>query len=336
MATSGLTKVGIGVETSGWALPANTGVTPAFILPVNTVTVSTPFEQILDNTKRGVWAKDFGAYQGPGKVEMSLEGPFYPEVCGFFLALMLGASAAPTGSAPFYHAITPANTVPTASTQRSLSVQVEDGVNSSRYIGMVVTTLALKYSAAEGVLSYTATLAGQQQLLSQSAMGTTLNLSPSSHLNPFLGWHAQVLTAGVNARVIEGEVTFERESFVRYSASQSKYPADIQLGGLSVMQRATLDYYQVADYNLYFNKTQQDFTVDFDFSPPGYGYQKNLTITCSKVDFGEGAAEIDRSGINMTLALSLRALANSTDGSLAVPAPCRIALSNDYASQYIT
>jgi hypothetical protein len=337
MSISGLLKVGIAVESNGWALPTDTGVAPTHLLPVTSVTVTNPFEQILDEAKRGVRTSPFAAYQGVGSVEMTLEGPFYPEVCGFFLALMMGSAGSPSGSAPYVHSITMTNAAPTSSTQRSLSVQVEDAVSKDRYIGMVVTSLTLRFSAAEGMLTYSANLVGQQRLTNQSAMSTSGEwLSPGTVVQPFLGWHAQVTQGGANARVVESEITFERESYIRYSANQSQKPADIQVGDLTLTARATLDYYQSSDVDLYTDKTQSAFIWDFDFTPDGAAYAKNLTITCSKMDYGEGPVEIDRSGVNMLLTWSMRAIANTTDGSAAAPAPCQIALSNDYGSAYLS
>jgi hypothetical protein len=336
MATAGLTKVGIGLESSGWALPADTGVAPSYLLPVTSVSASTVYEQVLDSHMRGVDAKDFAAFQGQGRVEMTLEGPFYPEVCGYLLALIMGVSGTPSGaSAPYTHTMTTFTSPPTSTTKRSLSVQVDDAVDNSRFIGMVLSSLTLRFSASEGMLSYVATLVGQQQLTGQTAMGTTGDLAPLTPINAFLGWHADITQGGTNARGIEGEITFEREVMVRHSPDQSDKPSDIQVGGLTVTSRLTLDYYQIDDVNLYLNKTQSAFVASFSFTPPDVSYAKTLTITCSKMDYGDGPVEIDRSGANMVLAWAMRALANTTDGSSSDPAPCKITLANARSSAYL-
>jgi len=305
MVISARTKVGI-VKEASWGA----GGSPAKLLPVSPPTFTEPFEQVLDNALRGIPATDFAAYQGVGRIEGSLEGNAYPEELGYFLFTIMGACATSGTVAPFTHNFTLAATPP------SLSVQVEDDVQDVRYLGLYISELGLTYNAAEGLLTFTAALVGKERV---ETSGTPIPADTTSA--PFLGWQTKVYMSGtLVGELTEGELTLSREVTLFYGADGLAVPAQAHVGPLSVTGRATVKFNDIAFYNRYKNKTQDEFRIEWEY---GSGADlKKLTFRASKMDYGEGAVEIDRTGVYMTLAYSLRALHNVTDG------PCRFTLQN--------
>ena len=298
MPISALTKVGLAKEPS-WG----TSTSPTILLPTTPPTFSLPFEQILDQALRGIAAKDFAAYQGVGRTEGSLTGPAYPEELGFFFKGILGAESLVGVSAPYSHTFKLASTLP------SFSIQDENGVQPYRYTGMLLGELGLSYSAAEGAVNYTTSFTGKTKENVVAAIPADATLSP------FLGWMVYATINGVDACVIEGEWTFTREIALVYCGSVAEggtqYPVKAYAGPLEITGRATLDFLADSDVDRYIDKWQGPFVIDFKY---GTGAAlKQLTITSTKMDFGEGPVEIDRSGVHLTLAYSMRALYNTTD-----------------------
>lgn len=297
MPISVLTKVGLAKEPSWGA-----STVPTILLPTTPPAFTLPFEQILDQELRGIAAKDFAAYQGVGRAEGSLGGPAYPEEVGFFFKGILGAESI-DGSAPWTHTFKLASTVP------SFSIQDENGVQPYRYTGMLLAEFGLSYSAAEGALNYTTSYTGKTKENVVAAIPADATLSP------FLGWMVYATINGVAACVLEGEWTFAREIALVYCGSVAEggtqYPVRAYAGPLEVTGRATLDFLMDSDVDRYIDKWQGPFVIDF--KQGSAAALKQLTITSTKMDFGEGPVEIDRSGVHLTLAYSMRALYNVTD-----------------------
>ncbi len=299
MPIAALTKVGLAKEPS-WG----TTTAPTVLLPVAPPTFSLPFEQILDQGLRGIAAMDFGAYQGVGRAEASLAGPAYPELVGFFFKGILGAESKTGETAPYTHTFSLASTLP------SFSIQDENGIQPYRYIGMLLGELGLSYSSAEGALNYTASLTGKTK------EDVTASIPADASLMPFLGWTVYATINDVGAVcVIEGEWTLSREIALVYCGSVAEggtqYPVRAYAGPLEVTGRATLDFLANSDVSRYLSKYQGPFVLDFEYGS-GAGLKK-LTLTATEMDFGEGPVEIDRSGVHLTLAYSMRAIYNTTD-----------------------
>jgi len=306
MVISAKTKVGI-VKEASWGA----GGSPAKLLPVSPPTFTEPYEQVLDNALRGIPAADFAAYQGMGRIEGSLEGGAYPEELGYFLFAIMGAKATSGTAAPYTHVFTLAATPP------SLSIQVEDDVQDVRYNGIYVSELGLTYNAAEGMLTYSASLVGKDRV---ETSGTPIPQDTTKP--PFMGWQTKVYMGGaVVGELTEGEITLSREVALFWGADGLSVPSQAHVGPLSVTGRATVKFDDIAFYNRYKNKTQDEFKIEWTY---GTGSDlKKLTFRASKMDYGEGAAEIDRTGVYISLAYSLRALYNETDGG-----PCWFELQN--------
>lgn len=309
MAVSSLTKVGIGKETN-WGET----VVPAVLLPVAPPSFTEPYEQILDQNLRGIAAKDFAAYQGVGHVEASLTGPFYPLECGYYLLGVMGAEVKSGDAAPYTHAFS------LGTTPASFSIEdahfVTGGPEAYRYLGMMVSELGFTFNAAEGVVECSASLTGK----SRSDIVTSV-IPADAALAPMRGWMMHSTIGGAAACVIEGELTLAREIALVYCGSVgsggSQAPVKAYAGPLEVTGRMTLDFTADTLVDRYTAKTQEAVVLDFVYGADAA--LKQLTFTATKVDFGEGPVEIDRSGVYVRLAYSMRMLYNATDvGPIAV------------------
>ena len=308
MPLSALTKIGLGKETS-WG----SGGTPTVLLPVNPPSFTVPFEQILDNALRGIPARDFAAYQGPGSVEGTIEGPFYPEELGYILLALMGSVTTTGTAAPYTHEFLPDANPPT------LFFQDETGIEEYQYRGCYITEFSLSWNAAEGLLNYSASISGKDRTIVGPAV-------PADATNPpFRNCVVTVEIGGVQyPAAMEGEITCSREIALVYGGDGSCVPNLSYVGPLEVTASMTLDFRDPADYERYINKTQEAVKITWS---QGTGPDlKQLIFESNVMDFGEGPVELDRSGIHVTLAYSMRALYDATLGG-----PCKFTLVNAQA-----
>ena len=311
MATlSALSKLGFGLEST-WG----TAVVATTLLPVrNLKTVVADYKQELDDGVRGVAAKDFGAYQGTGQGSVEWEGDFYPEELGYFLKLIMGGAAV-TGIGPYDH------TFSLASNPASLTL--EESILAKKWAGMVLSDLGLKFSAAEGKLTYTAKMVGK------TAVDVTPAAVSDATVAPFLGWQASLQIGGAgNTRLLDLSLDFKRPVELLYTANNTKDPSAAAIGPLEVTGKATFDY-DTTELGYYLSKTQNAFVATLGYGT-GAG-QKQLVFTGTKTDYGDGPVEIDRGKTYVTLAASLRFLHNTTDGG-----PCKITTLKNSKASYAT
>jgi len=262
---STLTLVKVGEEASYGAGTLTT------VIPVNPPSGSGAYEQILDQGLRGIPARDFGAYQGASRAEVTLEGIAYKAAMSFWTGGML------------------------SSTPASLAVGINDGGIAYVYTGLLVSELTVRYNSAEGFVTYSVNLIGKE-------MKSTASFATSHDVGePPVGWATQVVGPGDCA--IEGEWTLSREIALLYCGGEQT-PQNAYAGPLEVTARATFDFTSSALVTAFLNKTQGAFSTTFRDS------KKNtiFAISAPKMDYGEGPLEIDRSGVYVTLAYSMRAL----------------------------
>lgn len=312
MGLSNLTKLGFGKETT-WG----DGAAPTCLIPVNPPSITVNYEQILDNSLRGIAAADFESYQGVGHIEGSLEGPFYPNEIGHMLLGIMGTGTYATGTVSTH-------TFSLSPTTPSYAIQDENGIQTYRYSGVKFGSFGLRFNSAEGMLTYTSSFMGKER--TQPATGAIPADATSA---PFLGWQSTCTVGSVTGfgKVTEGEINLTREVVLHYADSGSQAPAMMYVGPLEVTARATLYFDSQSDYDRYLEKTKEKFEMTWTY---GTGTdERELTFTASKMDFGDGAAEIDRSGSSLTLAYTMRALYNTTDGG-----PCKWTLKNNRTGAY--
>lgn len=287
MAVSALAKIGIGWETT-WGTP----VPPTVTFPVDTWSLTGPYEQILDNARRGVLARDFGAYQGVGRAEASIEGPVFPDLFGYILRAVFGAVST-EGTGPYTHTFTFAANPP------SMSISEDNVVRQHCGMGMLASELNLTFNPTEGQLGYSVSFTGRQ-------LGTVNYTFPSELYQgtPFFrGWQGSISLGGTFFPVIEGEMTISREVTLHYVLANTQYAGQAYVGAPEVTGSFTVDYKSGADYDRY--RLHQQGSVDLYFAMEG---GRSLKFVLANIDFSEDPVEFDISGPGITFAYSWRAL----------------------------
>lgn len=183
MTLSARSKLGLDKETNWGVYDA----TSFILFPYTSLTLNAVFEQVLDEAKRGIPAKDFGAYQGVGHIEGSIEGPVYPEEIGHIINTILGTDVVISGTPTTHH-------MTIATTPSQLTLLDDDGVRKMAFLGMRCNNLAIKFSGAEGLLTHTSGLIGKSiyQNNTGSIIEPTENISADATSAPLIGWTGQV------------------------------------------------------------------------------------------------------------------------------------------------
>ncbi len=296
MANSRNSKFGIAREAT-WGDAA----APQVMLPVDPPSITDNFETLLDQTVRGINVMDFGSYQGVGSVEASLSGIWFPEEVPFILLAMLGSVSSTGTAAPYTHTFTLANQPPSLSFQDEGAVYPEGG-NARRYAGMLPSSLTLTFSSEEGLLTWSADFSGKRG--TAPASGSI----PADATNPpFRGWHGTMTIAGAPAtRLIDLELTFEREIQIRWGADGTQYPVAGHSGGIAVTGSMTLD--ATASTELDYVLTHAENAVVITFSYGSGAGEKQLSISIPRFNWGDSPAELDRSAVAITLSCTGRAI----------------------------
>jgi hypothetical protein len=314
------TAVGIGRETAWGTAPST-----LYTVPVNPPSFTDTYEQILDQGLRGIAAKDFSSSQGAGVSEASLEGVGYPEEIGWFLYGIAGTISTSGTAAPYTHTFSLDASPPSFTIEDQPHVTPPGGSDENKayqYKGSYCNSLTLRFSAAEGALSWTA---GFRGLPSGGTVSPTSLIAETANA-PFLGYYGQVSLGGDSfARLVDCEWTFSREVVMQHTAQNTQNPVFGYSGELEVTIRATMEFHADEDLARYRNNTQPAFSVTFT---RGSGAsQKTLIINCPSISFLEGAPEIDRSAVNVRLTMTARALYDS-----GISGPVEFTLTNAQAS----
>ena len=287
MPISALSKLGIAIEASWGA-----GGSPAVIYPAEEWKLTSPYEQILDNAKRGVVAKDFQAYQGIGRAEGTIEGEVFPDLVGYILRATFGSVSVTGTAAPYTHTFTFSGSPPSIAMVDDTVVEQHEGK------GMMVSEFRLSFSPTEGALTHSISLTGKQ-------VGTATYTFPSeTHTSApfFLGWQGSVSLGGSFFRIIEGELTIAREVALHYNLQNTQYPGTAYAGAPEITGTFTIDYTAGSDWARYTSHQQGSIDLYYALGT------RSLKIELGSVDFGEGAIEIDKSGASLSLGYSWRAL----------------------------
>jgi hypothetical protein len=311
MTVSYLTKVGLARETT-WG----SSTAPVALLPVDPPTFTPAFDQVLDQSLRGLPALDYAAYQGVGRVEASMEGNFYPEELGYLLFSAMGSCVSSGTAVPYTHTFSLGSHPP------GLSIQDENGIQNYRYTGCMVSELTLTFNSSEGMLRWSSSLVGKQKI--NVASGTIPAESTSA---PFLSWMIEAEVGGVKpfGKIIEGEITLSRDVNLHFVDGSLQTPGTAYVGPLEVTGRATVFFDADADYNRYLDKLQEPVAFTWAYGA-GTAYRE-VTFEAGNMDFGDSPAEVDRSGASVTLAYTMRALYHAAYGG-----QCRWTLKNSRTS----
>ncbi len=327
------------IETVGLAQQASLG-TPTdpvtHLFPVSSFQISEEFEAIVDNGRRGRESMDYNSIQGVKKVNITIEGIVQANgttgmAIGLLLRNLLGTCSSYTvtqiGATGVYK-----HWRKLSNTKEYLTVEHDSGLtgtNVRQIEGCRCKELTFSWNAAEGQLLYTAALTGRDVTLVTS---TDLSAQIATLEDGFAGWRAVVNVNGSAgfSRLISTEWSLTRAEKLIYSGENTQLYNDILLGAFEVTASMVFNYINSTDINLFRDKTQGELTHLFEFGTSGT--LRGFGISGLVMDFGDGVADIDSSGDNLTLALSGRSLHSESNGALGVDLDARDS-SSDAASQ---
>jgi len=315
---SALTKVGILKEASFGA-----GGNPSVILPVEPPSFTEPIARFWDNAIRGIPALDFGGIVTTKHIEGSLAGPIFLDEFPYLPLAILGSetfSTVDTTTGKHVFALKTDGLPP------SLAVVVDDEVQEWTYKGVRCTSLTMRFSAAEGVLNFSADIVGAEKATSDAtwpALG-----APGQA--PLPGWQGYVqiwdeATSAYKAwanKLIDFEIVFTRDADYRYSlpgtAEGSSSPREIGLSPLSITGTITIQFTDVADEQKYRTGVQDRIKIKVIKDPAKEGVAGEVSCTWElfKIDWGEGAFEVDRTGTTLVATMRFRALWDFGQGKI--------------------
>lgn len=287
MAISALSKVGIAVESSWGA-----GGSPEIVMPVDDWSITPQFEQILDNARRGVLAKDFAAYQGIERAEASMDGPVFPYYFGYVLKSIFG-SIATSGSAPYVHTFDFYGTPPSLALLDDTVIRTHEGK------GFLASDLSISFNPTEGQLGYSTSWVGK-------TIGTANYSFPDFEcpVEPFFrGWQGSIALGGTYFPVIEGDFTITRDVNLHYQLQNTQSPGTAYVDAPEVTGSFTIDYESGSDYDRYQDHESGSVNMLWVIDS-----NNQLEFQFGSVNFGEGPVELDKSGASITLGYSWRGL----------------------------
>lgn len=325
MALSSSTKVGLAVQ-SGFTTSATS---PTTSFPCDPPTFNLIFDIINDQTFRGDPVVDYDAYQGVKRVECSVDGPFYPEETGHFLKLLMGSETftASTTAASAQHVFV-GNSQPS-----SCSFFVTDDVNVPGstsvlvYESCLASSFGLKWSASEGILTYTSTWTGRNKRLSNQAPGAF-----GTNLKPWLGWNATSATITGSSGswgndLLDFEITINRAPSLLYTMNNTQLAQRGDAGPIECTGRFTIDHTQPADLLDY--EANADIGLTITLTRGSGTTLEALAINMPKVRVVDQPLEIQRGGVSLAVAMGFRAVGDST-----IKSPIKFTLNNLRNSAY--
>lgn len=300
---SQLSVVGLALEAA-----YGTGLAPTKFFPAKTHDYKPKVQRILDEGKRGVNAKDFGAYMGHKFAELSYGGDFYPDVPPYLLYGILGTKSV-TGVGPYTHTFTLGSTIPSFT-------KYDDYVANKRQMpGALVEEFTLRWGTTE-------TTAIQWESRLKSHIGATASAATPSYgsLAPWLGWQSALTVGGAgNTKLLNGELTLRRTIEQIWPANNTQDPTQFIAGPLEVTGRINLYMDDDTDLDRVLNGTKPATQLVFTSGT------NILTLIMTSCDWEENT--IDRSGAYVRLDANLRGHYNATDAG-----PIKATLQNSVAT----
>jgi hypothetical protein len=316
MTLTSLTKVAIAKEGSfgGTSSVHN-------LIPVQPPSFSTTYEGIKDEGLRGVAAKDFGMFQGSGEGELSLEGLFHPDVCGYLLFGIMGSVSVNGSVSTFSLGAEPPSFKITDETKPGTPGATAEA-NVPQYTGCLMNNLTMKFNAGEGAMSYTAGFKSKPAG-TVAALGTAIIGTPTT---PLLGWMGSVDVGGAAfVKLIDAEINISREVVLGHAAVNSKSPSFGYVGPMEVTIKATVELQAMTDWTR--NIDASDTPIVLTLSNAGAGTAlRKVVLTAPNASFLEGPVEADRGAANMRATWNMRPYYTAAQAG---SAPIIIALTSD-------
>jgi len=151
----------------------------------------------------------------------------------------------------------------------------------------------------EGALMYSASFVGKQ-------LGTVLYTFPTdvqASTPFFLGWQGSVALGGTYFPIIEADLSFSREVALHYQLQNSQFAGTVYVDAPEVTGSFSIDYTAGSEYDRY--RLHQQGSVNIYYILDA---NRTLTLELGSVDFGDGPAELDKSGASITLGYTWRGL----------------------------
>ncbi len=358
MALSVSQKAVVGAEsTYGIATPtsADTAVVLNAAIPIETASLNLVIDPFNDQTKRGNASLDGQIYPTVRRVEGSVEGPFFNDECAYFLLALLGQDTVTTAASDQNTHVFRAKTDFTTAGggANSLTMDIRDDSLDLEYTGLYVSSLTLRYSAAEGILTYTANLMGANQ--EAEGEGTALTMSDIAFAEPIplFGWTAQTYqttesrtannheTGVVEKKsLVDAEFTFNRPTQLTYVARNLQTVFRADPGPLEVTARFTMDWDGGSDITPanwrddYISSSTHQRGWRFDMTNNQSGSAARfMRIYLPSASVLEAPLEIDRSDTSMRVNIGVRAVNNS---NAAITGPCNVSVVSRKAAIYGT
>ena len=302
------------------------------------------YETILDEGRRGIDTKDFNAYQGVGKVEISWNGQVrhgsaqMPSAVHLLLFNILSAGSYTPLSIEATN-VTYEHRFYMGTDRDFITVEhrvLNDAGYDKAFRDCRVTELTIKWDAGEGTLDYSVTLTGNPGIL---RVPTDLSGSIDDIGEPHMGWEAGVVLNDVGAwttatglvagitRLISAEWSFKRgPAELLYSSENQQTFKDIFLPPLEVTATAVVGLHRdsvtavndtAALFAAYESKTKGLFLTSFHSGAANDGtiLAKRFGLAADKFDIGDSPLKLDMGGAHAKLAITGRALYNDEVGT---------------------
>ena len=312
----------------------NTSSPPEKAIPVETANVNLMTDPFLDQAKRGAASLDGEVYETVKHAEGTIEGPFFADEAAYFIMALMGDEEAVTTGAttadPSTHSFV-AKTDFSNPQANSLTIDIIDDAQDFAYQGCYVSALTMRFSAAEGILTYSASIFGSTQLLAQE-----LNNPAFAEVPALFGWTGQVkrstgagsktaddqnaIWAGgqVVTALIDAEFTFNRPTAPTYTARNNQNLFRADPGPLEVTARFTMDFdstqvptaAQLATE--YRDNTRKGWIFHLTNNASGALFEdREILIYIPIAAIIDQPLEVDRSETAIRLNLGVRAIHNS-------------------------
>jgi hypothetical protein len=311
------------------------------VQPTQTVLVEKfePEDQItwLDGKSlRGSMPELYDRIAGPGKVDFSFAGPWFPDTAGFWINNILGDLTTTGAGAPYSHAFSTLNTG--ASQPGSLTITDYQGTPATylarAYAGCCLSELTIKGSAESSLIM----IEGKGTGWPSAIAAATPTSSPSTEV-AMASWRyalgiAGVASGGTQVKTTgEFEVTIKRDLQPIFTGQNTSTPYFIQRGKVGVSGK--LKFTAAADetpltYLLSNTKPQLQLTWNNALSSSAAGYRA-MTIDCQSAAWK--TTKIDRGQAAVGYEVEWDAIANTTNaGASGGYSPVKITLNNAVTS----
>lgn len=303
-------------------------------VPVDPPTFSLVYDVINDQTFRGDPVVDFDVYQGVKRIEVSADGPFYPEETGYFLKAIMGSEIFTAGSGVLtgthiFHGLAQPSAATFFVTDDVIS---PSGGLTQKWLGLLASSFGLRFSAAEGILTYTSTWTGRDKPIGTSA--ATLP-AYSTTLKPWLGWQADIVNTGGSGStwqddVLDFEMTINRAPSLLYTANNTQLAQRGDAGPIECTGRITVDFRTLSQLDDFENNQEVSSVITITRGTSGTSTIRTFTIEIPRMHFLDAPAEIQRGGVSIALQYSFRAV-----GSAAYKSPVKFTLINSQNTAYL-